>query len=192
MSHDAEIFYICRPSEPRAPKLPIEFLTVGDFLAEEAACRIFWELVSTQFRTRSKFLAVWPCVRYVAMHRDDSGNADGFLLVNANTNWQIDYVVVKREARGRGVGAALMAETLDQAHHRRVPFVTLTSRPKLRPLYEAAGFAVAADLPFAADVEDDSSDDVPLPVLPQASSTRPGRPLVLPETAKSMTAHAKH
>ena len=84
---------------------------------------------------------------FVALHRDEKGNADGFLLVNAPVNWQIDYVVVKNESRGRGVGGALVAETLDQAYQRRVPFVTLTSKPKLRPLYEACGFTVCE--PFA-------------------------------------------
>ena len=144
MSHEREpeLFYIYRPTEPRAPVMPVEFLSIGEFLAEEAACRMLWELVSTQFRTRSKFLAVWSGVRFVAVHRDERGNADGFLLVNAPINWQIDYVVVRKEARGRGIGAALVAETLDQAYRRRVPFVTLTSKPKLRKLYEACGFTV--------------------------------------------------
>ena len=154
MSHESELFYVYRPTGRRTPALPVEFLSVGEFLAEEAACRLLWELVSTQFRTRSKFLAVWSGVRFVALHRDEAGNADGFLLVNAPVNWQIDYVVVKKESRGRGVGAALVAETLDQAYQRRVPFVTLTSKPKLRPLYEACGFAVcepAADAVACGD-----------------------------------------
>jgi GNAT superfamily N-acetyltransferase len=149
MSHDNELFYVCNPTGPRRPATPVEFLSIGEFLAEEAACRTLWELVSTQFRTRSKFLAVWPGVRFVALHRDGNGNADGFLLVNAPVNWQIDYVVVKKESRGRGIGAALVAETLDQAYHRRVPFVTLTSKPKLRPLYEACGFTVCEPMPDA-------------------------------------------
>ncbi|HSQ55309.1 MAG TPA: GNAT family N-acetyltransferase [Gemmata sp.] len=143
MSNETELFYIYSPTEPRQPKVPIEFLSVGDFLAEESACRVLWEMVSSQFRTRSKFLAVWSGVRFVAVHRDEKGNADGFLLVNAPVNWQIDYVVVRPSARGKGIGAALVAETLDQAYRRRVPFVTLTSKPKLRPLYEACGFVVA-------------------------------------------------
>ena len=101
-----------------------------------------WELVSTQFRTRSKFLAVWSGVRFVAVHRDAQGEADGFLLVNAPVNWQIDYVVVRPDARGRGIAAALVAEALNQAHRRGVPYVTLTSKPALRPLYESCGFQV--------------------------------------------------
>ena len=149
MSHESELFYVYHPAGPRTPAMPVEFLSVAEFLAEEAACRVFWELVSTQFRTRSKFLAVWSGVRFVALHRDEKGDADGFLLVNAPVNWQIDYVVVKKESRGRGIGAALVAETLDQAYQRRVPFITLTSKPKLRPLYEAAGFTVCEPIPDA-------------------------------------------
>jgi GNAT superfamily N-acetyltransferase len=143
MSPEPELFYVCRPAEPRPAALPVEFLPVGEFLADEPACKLLWELVSTQFRTRSKFLAVWSGVRFVAVHRDESGDADGFLLVNTPVNWQIDYVVVRPEARGRGIAAALVAEALDQAFRRGAPFVTLTSKPALRPLYEACGFVVA-------------------------------------------------
>jgi GNAT superfamily N-acetyltransferase len=152
MSHEPELFYVCHPTEPRRPALPVEFLPVGEFLADEVACKVLWELVATQFRTRSKFLAVWAGVRFVALHRDGSGQADGFLLVNAPVNWQIDYVVVRPEARGRGVAAALVAEALDQAFRRGTPFVTLTSKPELRPLYEAAGFVVADTAPCPGGV----------------------------------------
>lgn len=133
MSHEPELYYVCRPTEPRVPSSPVEFLSVNEFLADEPACRLLWELISTQFRTRSKFLAVWSGVQFVAVHRDEQGEADGFLLVNAPVNWQIDYVVVRPDARGRGIAGALVAETLDQAHRRGVPFVTLTSKPALRP-----------------------------------------------------------
>ena len=143
MSREPELFYVCRPLEPQTPPLPIELLPVSEFLADEPACRVLWELVSTQFRTRSKFLAVWSGVQFVAVHRDDAGEADGFLLVNAPVNWQIDYVVVRPECRGRGIAGALVAATLDQAYRRGVPFVTLTSKPSLRPLYESCGFTVA-------------------------------------------------
>jgi GNAT superfamily N-acetyltransferase len=142
MSHDIEYFYLCHPTEPRPSPMPVEFLTLSEFLADESACRVLWDLVSTQFRTRSKFLAVWSGVQFVALHRDDVGQADGFLLVNSPVNWQIDYVVVRADARGRGIAGALVAETLDQAYRRGVPFVTLTSKPALRPLYESCGFQV--------------------------------------------------
>jgi len=142
MSHDTESFYIHHPTGPRSAALPIEFLSLSEFLADEPACRVLWELISTHFRTRSKFLAVWAGVQFVAVHRDDSGSADGFLLVNSPVNWQIDYVVVHPDARGRGIAGALVTETLDQAYRRGAPFVTLTSKPALRPLYESCGFQV--------------------------------------------------
>ncbi len=142
MSPEPELHYFYRPAERRSAALPVEFLTTSEFLADEPACRQLWELVSTQFRTRGKFLTVWSGVRFVAVHRSADGSADGFLLVNAPINWQIDYVVVRPEARGRGIAAALVVETLNQAHHRGVPYVMLTSKPSLRPLYEGCGFAV--------------------------------------------------
>jgi len=142
MTTEPDLHYFCRPVEPRIGSLHIEFLPMTEFLADEPACKQLWELVSTQFRTRSKFLAVWAGVQFVAVHRDPHGDADGFLLVNAPINWQIDYVVVRPDARGRGIAAALVTETVNQAHSRGVPYVMLTSKPALRGLYEGCGFVV--------------------------------------------------
>jgi GNAT superfamily N-acetyltransferase len=137
---EPELHYYCKPSALQPVARPVEFLTVQEFVADEPACQRLWELVSTQFRTRGKFLAVWSGVRFVALHRAADGTADGFLLVNAPINWQIDYVVVCGESRGRGIASALVAETANQALLRGVPYVMLTSRASLRPLYEACGF----------------------------------------------------
>lgn len=142
MASEPELNYFCRPTGPRTPATPVEFVPATEFLADEPACKALWELVSTQFRTRSKFLAVWAGVRFVAVHRGDGGAADGFLLVNAPINWQIDYVVVRPESRGRGIAAALVTETVNQAFLRSVPYVMLTSKASLRPLYEGCGFSV--------------------------------------------------
>lgn len=137
---DPELHYFCKPPGPRPVAVPVEFLTVQQFVADEPACKTLWALVTDQFRTRGKFLAVWPGVRFVALHRADDGTADAFLLVNAPVNWQIDYVVVSAAARGRGVATALVTEALNQAHARGAPYVMLTSKASLRPLYEACGF----------------------------------------------------
>ncbi len=144
MDGPTELHYLCRPTHPRDAALPIEFLAFHEFLADEPACRVFWELISNQFRTRSKFLAVWSGVRYVALHRDAEGQADGFLVVNAPVSWQIDYVVVQPSSRGQGIAPALVTETMNQAFQRGVPYVMLTSRPELRGLYESCGFVVVA------------------------------------------------
>jgi GNAT superfamily N-acetyltransferase len=142
VSREAELYYFCKPAEHRPVELPVEFLTVQEFLADEPACQMLWELASTQFRTRSKFLTIWQTVRYVAVHRDADGALAGLLLVTAPVNWQIDYVVVRPDMRGAGVGKALVVATLNQAFARRVPYVMLTSREGLRPLYESCGFTV--------------------------------------------------
>jgi ribosomal protein S18 acetylase RimI-like enzyme len=139
---EAECYYFCKPAALRPVSHPIEFLTAQAFVADEPACRRLWDLVGSQFRTRGKFLAVWPGVRFVAVHRSGDGTVDGFLLVNAPINWQIDYVVVGPEARGQGIAAALVTETANQAFRRGVPYVMLTSKESLRPLYEACGFAL--------------------------------------------------
>ncbi|MDB5308234.1 MAG: hypothetical protein JWO38_2436 [Gemmataceae bacterium] len=145
MSADPELLYYCKPGGERPTGHLVEFLGVQAFLADEPACKTLWDLVSTQFRTRGKFLAVWPGVRFVAVHRDADGSADGFLLVNTPVNWQIDYVVVRPDRRGLGIAGVLVIETLNQAHRRDVPYVTLTSRAELRPLYEACGFTAVGD-----------------------------------------------
>ena len=139
---EAELTYIHRPTEARPLPPGIEFVTLPEFLADEPACKTFWELISNQFRTRSKFLAIWPCVRFVCLHRDDAGTADGFLLVSAPVSWQIDYVVVKPESRGRGIASKLVTATLTQAYLHQAPYVMLTSKESLRPLYESSGFMV--------------------------------------------------
>ncbi len=146
MPDDTELYYFCKPTGDLPASLPTEFVAVTEFLADEPACKMLWELLETQFRTRSKFLAIWRAVSFVALHRDGDGVLDGFLLVSAPVNWQIDYVVVRPDARGQGVAGALVRAAVTQAFRRGAPYVMLTSKASLRPLYESCGFTpVAAD-----------------------------------------------
>ena len=137
---EPELHYFHKPTGLRPVAHAINFVTAQELVADEPACQRLWELVSTQFRTRGKFLAVWAGVRFVAVHRDPDGRADGFLLVNAPVNWQLDYVVVCAGSRGQGIASALVTETANQAFLRGVPYVMLTSKASLRPLYEGCGF----------------------------------------------------
>jgi GNAT superfamily N-acetyltransferase len=139
---EGELYYLHVPSALRPVQHAVEFLPVSQLLEDEAACKVLWELISSHFKTRSKFLAIWPCVRFVALYRH-AGVLAGALLVSAPLNWQIDYVVVRPEQRGKGIAVALVSETLNQALTRKVPYVMLSSRRGLRPLYEGAcGFSV--------------------------------------------------
>ena len=147
MPAEAELHYICKPTAIQPVARVVDFLTTQEFLADEPACKRLWELVHAHFRTRSKFLAVWAGVRFVAVHRDLDGRADGFLLVNAPINWQIDYVVVSPEAHGRGIASALVTETANQAFLRGAPYVMLTSKESLRRLYEGCGFVPVLESP---------------------------------------------
>ncbi|CAN5367722.1 hypothetical protein BH11PLA2_BH11PLA2_23680 [soil metagenome] len=140
MAAEEQLHYFCKPKDGLSSGVPVEFVTVQSFLADEPACRELWNLLVTQFNTRSKFLAIWQSVKFVALHRDTAGSADGFLLVTAPVNWQIDYVVVKETSRGQGIAAALVKETIRQAAKQNVPYVMLTSKASLRPLYESCGF----------------------------------------------------
>jgi ribosomal protein S18 acetylase RimI-like enzyme len=140
---EPNLYYIHVPTELQPVLQEIEFLTVAQFLEEEPLCKAMWDMVSRSFKTRSKFLAIWQCVRFVAVHRRAEELA-GFLLVSTPLNWQIDYVTVRDDMRGQGIAVALVNETLNQALTRKVPYVMLTSREGLRPLYEGqCGFTVA-------------------------------------------------
>ena len=143
MIPEGELYYFCTPNGDRPAADGVEVLPVDEFLADEPACKALWNLLSQHFRTRSKFLAVWPSVRFVAVHREPDGTVNGLLLVSAPVNWQVDYVVVRPEARGRGIASALVSAALNEAAARKVPYVMLTSRESLRPLYEGCcGFTV--------------------------------------------------
>jgi len=142
MTAEPELHYLHKPTEARPLPPGVEFLSVQEFLADEPACKLFWELIDTQFRTRSKFLTIWSAVRFVCVHRDTDGTLAGALLVTTPVNWQIDYVVVRPDCRGQGIATALVKATLGQAYLHRAPYVMLTSKESLRPLYESCGFAV--------------------------------------------------
>ena len=140
MISSSELHYFYKPTEARPLPNGVEFLPLSEFLADEPACRTLWELLDTQFRTRSKFLAIWSSVRFVCLHRDAEGAADGFLLVTAPVNWQIDYVVVRPDSRGQGIAGKIIQAALGQAYLHNAPYVMLTCKESLRPLYEGCGF----------------------------------------------------
>jgi ribosomal protein S18 acetylase RimI-like enzyme len=147
---EGELYYLQVPADLRPVAHPVEFMTASEFLEDEPTCRAAWDIITTHFKTRSKFLAIWASVRYVATYHRD-GELMGFLLVSAPVNWQIDYVVVRPEARGQGIAEALVNATVNQALARKAPYVMLTSREGLRPLYEGAcGFSVVASKPAPA------------------------------------------
>jgi GNAT superfamily N-acetyltransferase len=151
MPAEANLYYLHVPSQRRAIAHEVAFLPVHEFLADEEACRALWDMVSSQFRTRGKFLAIWQSVRFIAVHRDRVGVA-GLLLVSTPLNWQIDYVVVREDKRGQGIATSLVNETTNQALVHQVPYVMLTSRASLRSLYEQqCGFipVAGADGPLA-------------------------------------------
>jgi ribosomal protein S18 acetylase RimI-like enzyme len=106
---------------------------------------VLWQLVASQFNTRSKFLAIWRCTSFVALHRNEGGSLDGFLLVSAPVNWQIDYVVVHPDSRGKGIASKLVRHTVAEAARRAVPYIMLTSKASLRSMYEGCGFRVVSE-----------------------------------------------
>ena len=149
MMAEPDLHYFCKPTGSATAPAGVEFLAVSEFLADEDACRTLWELLDTQFRTRSKFLSIWPCVSFVAVARTPDGDPAGYLLVSAPVNWQIDYVVVRPDSRGQGIAGKLVKAALGQAHLHGAPYVMLTSKESLRPLYEGCGFAAVSAFALA-------------------------------------------
>lgn len=143
-SAEKTLYYLCVPAEVRPVSQPIGFLPVQEFLRDEDACKAVWDMAHNHFRTRGKFLAIWPSVRFVALCRQER-DVGGFLLVSTPLNWQIDYVTVRPDMQHQGIAAALVNETLNQALARKAPYVMLTSNESLRSLYEGrCGFKVVA------------------------------------------------
>lgn len=62
------------------------------------------------------------------------------------TSADVQSVYVSPSARGRGVGAALVAALLEEADRRGIPRITVHSSSGATRLYERAGFVVSADL----------------------------------------------
>ena len=148
MGTAAELHYLFKPDGTAAPQSHVAWLSVQQFLADEPACKKLWELLDAQFRTRSKFLAIWPSVRFLAVHRDAEGSLDGAVLVSTPVNWQIDYVVVRPESRGQGIAAMMVKAALYEAQVASAPYVMLSSNPSLRTLYEGCGFRVVWPFPI--------------------------------------------
>lgn len=141
MNNDT-LHYICTPRDIQPVSLSIDIVPVEEFLLDDAACKMLWTMVESQFRTRSKFLAIWRTTSFVALHRDDDHEVDGMLLITSAINWQIDYVVVRPDARGQGIAQQLVIATLNRATVLNVPYVMLSSKESLRGLYERCGFMV--------------------------------------------------
>src|SRR5437870_4999558 len=95
---EAELYYLHTPARFRPVRHKIDFMPVTQLLEDEETCQAIWELLSSQFKTRSKLLTIWPNVRFVALHGRGS-ELSGFLFVSAPLNWQIDYVVVRPTRR---------------------------------------------------------------------------------------------
>ena len=134
------LHYICIPTDVQTVHLSIDIVPIEELLLDDAACQRLWTMIESQFRTRSKFLAVWRTASFVALHRDDVHDVDGLLLITSAINWQLDYVVVRPDARGQGIAQQLVIAALNRAAVLNIPYVMLSSKESLRGLYERCGF----------------------------------------------------
>jgi GNAT superfamily N-acetyltransferase len=135
----SKLYYMLVPKEPQLVSHVVDFLDITEVLRNESLCDQIWTMIHREYVTRSKFLSIWQSVKFVATYCN-LATLDGFLLVSAPVNWQIDYVTVWPSRRGEGIARSLLAETINQAIERNVPYICLTSKIELRKLYEGVGF----------------------------------------------------
>lgn len=90
-------------------------------------------------------LALAPARRHYVVAESGPGEPLGYAgLSTAGGEADVQTVAVRRDAQGRGVGAALLAELLAEARRRGCASVTLDVRaddPRARALYARFGFA---------------------------------------------------
>ena len=76
------------------------------------------------------------CLHAVAFAGNGEAVGTGRLLPDGH----IGRIAVRREARGKGVGAAIVAGLMDQAHARGDAMVALNAQVAAEPFYERLGF----------------------------------------------------
>lgn len=70
-------------------------------------------------------------------------------LLLEDVDWgHVRQVAVYPEARGRGIGSALVSELVEEARRKGLPHVFLNARLTAVGLYERQGFAVVSPAPF--------------------------------------------
>ena len=141
MTREPELHYFHKPHEPQSGLKLAEFLPVQDFLADEPACKELWDVAVQPCSTRAA--SSWPSGRACGTSRSiatRTATPTGSCSSPSPVNWQIDYVVVKPDSRGQGIATQLVRTALHHAYLHRTPYVMLTSKESLRPLYaEPAG-----------------------------------------------------
>ena len=106
MSAEPELHYFCKPTDVRPVRLPVEFLPVAGVPRRRAGVQAVWDLVATSSAPAASSSRSGRACGSSPSTATPTGGVDGFLLVNAPVNWQIDYVVVRPERRGQGIASA--------------------------------------------------------------------------------------
>lgn len=121
------------PVYHRVKFMPIEDL-VSDSAKNNRRCQEIFDMLTDCFKTRRKFLELWPHVRYVALI-EEKDSVVSFAFASTPLNWQVDYVTTRVDKRGQNMAASVVNEITNQALKRKVPYLMLTSIPELKALY---------------------------------------------------------
>jgi ribosomal protein S18 acetylase RimI-like enzyme len=93
----------------------------------------------------ARFLETDPEGCFVAEWNGDVAGTVTTITYENRFAW-IGMVLVDPEARGHGIGTALLVKAIDYLDARRIPCVKLDATPQGKPLYERLGFQVEYDL----------------------------------------------
>ncbi len=137
----SEIHYIYKPNRYKTTSRHVKAYSIYELLDNESYCRDVLKLINENYRHLHKFLTVLRHATYIYMMKEEeTERVLAFLLVTENLNWQIDYVTVCQERRKKGVAQAMLNTCLNQAYINNIPYVMLSSKEELIPLYESVGF----------------------------------------------------
>jgi ribosomal protein S18 acetylase RimI-like enzyme len=93
----------------------------------------------------ARFLEANPEGCFVAEWNGDVAGTVTTITYENRFAW-IGMVLVDSEARGRGIGTALLVKAIDYLDARRISCVKLDATPQGKPLYQRLGFQVEYDL----------------------------------------------
>jgi GNAT superfamily N-acetyltransferase len=138
------LYWRLKPRSQLATFRKTWLLSVDEFLQSESDVTTFMEWTAT-FRSRSEFLRIWRTVGWlVVSRRGDVGSLlDGVLCVSRADDalWHVDYVFVRPERRGKGIGTSLLIGAINAVIDTNEE-ITLRSRDELQPFYERLGFEI--------------------------------------------------
>jgi len=131
--------YVKRPSKPiNYPSHDVHMSSIS--LMDSDQLNSIRCLITDYFYDHSKFLTIWPHVRYIA-YINVYNRIQSMALVSDTINWQIDYVSTNINFRHKGYASSIMTYINNVAWDKGVPYLILTSNSNLEYFYTKLGYS---------------------------------------------------